>query len=513
MAKNILIGVDIGSTTVKAVFINADTNKIVTTQTEEIVFVKAEDPEWIEQDANDWWEYSKKLLNRGLEAGKIDPKDVAGVCFGGWTVMSFMVDEEGKPLCHAVHYGDMRHMDEVTELEEKIGKICVEKNGNYMGMYNGTAKQLWWKNKRPEIYKKAKYFLTEVTWINWKLTGNWAWNRTEAGFYSQYNTHTKQWDKEILEKVGFPESMFPPLYDAWEKVGEVTAEASKETGLAEGTPVFAGTDDASPVAITTGSTKDGQCYLSIGSGGNIVANSAAIISHPTCILYPHCIPGLNMIVTVLSSTGVSYKWMRNNFAQAEIAVSQLTGDDPYVYLDKEASLSKPGSGGIIFLPYMEGDYTPNNDVNARAAFIGIGSYNTKNDMLRAVLEGAAMSVLSNIKLIEGLGGKLNEIIITGGPTKSKVWLQIISDVTGCPISLPEELEGAPFGNAIVAGVGCKIYKDYDEAVKKMVSIKRNVFVPDKKNHELYKEIYPIYEGLYAKLSDTYAKIAEIRAKQ
>lgn len=513
MAKNILIGVDIGSTTVKAVFINSDTNKIVTTQTEEIVFVKAEDPEWIEQDANDWWEYTKKLLNRGLEAGKINPKDVAGICFGGWTVMAFMVDEAGNPLNHAVHYGDMRHMDEVEELNEKIGKICVEKNGNYMGMYNGTAKQLWWKNKRPEIYKKAKYFSTEVTWINWKLTGVWGWSRTEAGFYSQYNTHTRQWDKEILEKAGFPESMFPPLYDAWEKVGEVTAEAAKETGLAAGTSVFAGTDDASPVAITTGSIKDGQCYLSIGSGGNMVANTAAVISHPTCILYPHCIPGLNMIVTVLSSMGVSYKWMRNNFAQAEIAVSQLTGDDPYVYMDKAASLSKPGSGGIIFLPYMEGDYTPNNDVNARAAFIGIGSYNTKNDMLRSVMEGTAMSVWSNIKLIEGFGGKLNEINITGGPTKSKVWLQIISDVTGCTISLPEELEGAPFGNAIVAGVGCGVYKSYEEAVEKTVSIRRNVFVPNKENHKLYQEIYPIYEGLYSKLSETYAKIAEIKARQ
>jgi xylulokinase len=513
MAKNVLIGVDIGSTTVKAVFINADTCKIITTQTEEIKFIKAENPEWIEQDANDWWEYTKRLLNRGITAGKINPSDVAGICFGGWTVMAYLVDEKGNPLNNPVHYGDMRHMEEVEELNGKIGKLCVERNGNYMGMYNGTAKQLWWKNKRPEVFKRAKYFSTEVTWINWKLTGVWGWNRPEAGFFSQYNTHTRQWDKDILEKAGFDESMFPPLFDSWEKVGEVTEWAAKETGLAAGTPVFGGTDDASSVAITTGSITDGQCYLSIGSGGNIVANTAAVISHPTCIIYPHCIPGLNMIVTVLSSPGVSYKWMRNNFGQAEIAVSQMTGDDPYMYMDKAASLSKPGSGGIIFLPYLEGDYTPNNDANARGAFIGIGSNNTKNDMLRAVLEGAAFSVLSNTRLIEGLGGNFNEIIVTGGPSKSRLWLQIISDVTNCPISLPEEPEGAPFGNAIIAGIGAGIYRDYEDAIKKMVKIKRNVIVPDRKNHELYMEIYNVYEGLYSKLAETYTKIAEIKARQ
>jgi xylulokinase len=218
-----------------------------------------------------------------------------------------------------------------------------------------------------------------------------------------------------------------------------------------------------------------------------------------------------MFITVLSSTGLSYKWMRNNFAQAEIAVAELTGEDSYMYLDKAAALSKPGAGGIIFLPYMDGDYTPNNDADARAAFIGIGSSNTKNDMLRAVLEGAAMSVKSNLKLIESLGGNLSEIVIAGGPSKSKIWLQIISDVTGCPISLPEETEGAAFGNAIVAGVGAGIYKDYADAVSRIVNVRRNVFVPDKKNNKLYNSIYEIYEGLYPKLKDTYASIAKIRS--
>jgi xylulokinase len=513
MSKKILIGIDIGTSTVKAVFLNAESGSIVTTQTEEIFNVKAENPDWLEYNADEWWEYTKRILNRGLKEGNIDPKDVAGVCFGGWTVMAFMVDENGKPINNPTHYGDMRHMDEVEELNQRIGNICVDKNGNYIGMYSGTAKQLWWKNKRPDVYKKAKYFVTETSWINWKLTGVWGWNRPEAGFYSQYNTHTRQWDKEILDKVGFSESMFPKLYDAWEKVGEVTAKASEDTGLAVGTPVFAATDDATPVAITTGSIENGQCYLSIGSGGNICANSAGVVSHPTCIVYPHCVPNLNLVVTVISSMGVSYKWMRNTFAQAETAVAQMTGEDPYSFMNKEAELSRPGAGGIVFLPYLEGDYTPNNDANARGAFIGISSNNTKNDMLRAVLEGSSMAVWSNIQLIEKLGGvKFKEIIITGGPAKSKIWLQIISDVTGCAISLPEETEGAPFGNAIVAGVGTGVYKNYAEAVQKMVRIKRNVCIPDMKNHEIYSEIFPIYEGLYSKLADTYDALANIKKK-
>lgn len=513
MDKKYLIGVDIGTSNVKAIFLNARTGRIVTRQSAEISFAKAENPDWLEQNAADWWTLTGRILKQGFQEGQIDPAEVAGISFGGWTVMALMVDDRGEPLHQPVHYNDMRHLDEVEELKEKIGAICVARNGNMIGMYNGTAKQLWWKNHRPDLYRRARYFVTEVSWINWKLTGVWSWNRTEAGFFSPYNTYTRQWDQEILDRVGFPASLFPPLYDSWEKVGTVTEAAARETGLAAGTPVFAGADDAAPVAITTGSIENGQCYLSIGSAGNICANTAGVVSHPTCIFYPHCVPGLNLVCTVLSSMGASYGWMRTVFAQAETELARVSGDDPYVIMNQEAAQSRPGAGGVIFLPYLEGDYTPNHDANARGVFLGMGIGTTRGDMLRAVLEGTAMAVWSNIQLIESLGGaRLMEIIATGGPTRSRLWMQIMADVTGCSISLPEESEGAPFGNAIIAGVGAGVFRDFAEAVDRMVKIRRSVFVPNAANRELYRDIYVVYAGLYDQFSGTFESLARIRAK-
>ncbi len=512
MQKKILIGIDLGTTTLKAVFLDASLSKIITTQVEEIFPAQADNPEYIEYDPMDWWNGTISLLKRGFENG-VNPDEIAGICFSGWTVMSLLVDKDGVPVTRAIHYNDMRHLAAAQELEALIGKECIEKNGNYMGIYNGLGKQYWWKKNRPEVFAKAHHVMTEASWMAYKLTGVWSWNRSEAGFYAPYNAKTREWDAGLLQKVGFPKSLFPKLYDAWEIVGRVTEDAAHLTGLSVGIPVVAGADDASPVALTTGVISAGQCYLSVGSGGNIAANTDGPVSHPTILTYPHCVPGLTMAITVLSSTGLSNKWMRNTLCQAESAVASITGEDPYFYMGKAAETAKPGAGGVIFLPYLDGDYTPNNDPNARGCFVGMGTSTTKADLLRATLEGVAFSILDNINLIRELGGNLDEIVLSGGIAKSSLWLQIIADVTGCTVSLPEETEGTAFGGALVAGFGVGIYESIETAVKQTVKIRRGVCLPDPKNHELYKEMFGIYKSLYPALKQTYSCLGELRKEQ
>lgn len=512
MQKKILVGIDLGTTTLKAVFLDSSQSKIVTTQVKEIFPVKVENSEYIEFDPMDWWNGTIDLLKRGYENG-VKADEIAGICFSGWTVMCLFVDQNGMPVTRAIHYNDKRHLAAAKELEELIGKECIEKNGNYMGIYNGFGKQYWCQKNQPELFAKAHHVMTEASWMVYRLTGVWSWNRTEAGFYAPYNSRTREWDDELLKKVGFPRSLFPKLYDAWEIVGKVTDEAARLTGLPAGTPVVAGADDASPVALTTGVIKTGQCFISVGSGGNIAANTDGPVSHPTILTYPHCIPGLTMAITVLSSTGLSNKWMRNNLCQAESAVASITGEDPYLYMGKAAETSKPGSGGVIFLPYLDGDYTPNNDPNARGCFVGMGTSTTKADLLRATLEGVAFSILDNINLIRELGGSLEEIVLAGGIAKSKLWLQIIADVTGCMVSLPEETEGTAFGDALLVGFGTGIYDSIEKAVDQTVNIRRGVCIPDPKNHALYKQIFEIYKGLYPSLKQTYQRLGELREKQ
>ncbi len=512
METRYVIGLDMGTTTIKAVFFDTKENKIVTTQIEESYPIKAEHPDFIEYDPKTVRELVKCVLKRGFDTG-IDPNEVAGLCSVDYTVIALLVDDEGKPLTNCVHYNDFRHLKEAEELQEKLGDLCVQRNNNYLGMFNGLPKQYWWRKHRPEIYKKTDKFVTLVAWINHELTGNWAQSRSAAGFYGNYNAYTREWDKEITELCGMSIDKFPPLADAWQVIGEVTEEAAAEWGLAKGTKVLAGADDASPVAITLGVINPGECFMSAGSGANVVVNSKNMVCHETALSYPHCIPGLNMATGVLNSTGLSYKWMRNNLAAAEEQLAKLSGSDTYEYMNALAAKSSPGSNGVIFLPYLDGDFTPNNDPNAKGVFFGLDSSTTRGDLFRAVMEGVAFSLLDCMQMLLSLGGgEPSSIVIAGGIAKSRLWLQILADVCGLPVSLPEELEGAPFGCAILCGITCGMYRDYRDAVEKAVKINRNVAVPDAKNKEIYADMYKVYKGLYPKLKSAYAELEAIKEK-
>lgn len=511
MNKRYVIGVDIGTTTVKAVFVDAKDNKIATTQTVEIFPVKAEKNDYIEYSAEDWKDCVKKILAQGFATG-IAPEEVAGISLLDFTVMSFLVDEKGVPLNNPVHYNDMRHLCVLNELEEKVGELCLKRNGNYMGMYNGLAKQYWWKVYRPETYGKAAYFTTGACWINYLLTGMWRMNRPSAGFYGQYNAHTREWDEEIIRLTGMDSKKFPPLLDSWEMVGKVTSEASREWGLAEGTLVFAGMDDASPVALTCGTISDGDCYVSAGSAANVALITDKIISHPTALCYPHCVPGLNMSVSVLTCTGLSYKWIRNALGTIEKAVADITGEDTYDILNRVAARAPAGCHGLIFLPYLDGDYTPNNDPNARGCFIGLGTSTDKADMVRAVLEGVGFSFLSSIEMMRGLGGEPKSLTIAGGLVKSPLWMQIISNIIGLPLSVPKEAEGAPLGSALVAGIGCGLFSDYKDALDRIVVIEHDKYIPDMREHERYMDLFKIYSSLYGTLKGTFAELKDYREK-
>ena len=509
MTKDILIGIDLGTTTLKAVFLNATSGEVITTKTEEIFPVQAEQSEWLEYAPQDWLDGTVRLLKHGYEAG-VDPNCIAGVSFSGPTVMALFADEEGNPLINSIHYNDMRHLGELPEVEELVGERCVKVNGNHIGVYSGMAKQYWWKKHRPDLFAKAYSVHTEVSWMIKILTGRNVWNRSEAGFYGQYNTETRDWDDQIIDAIGFPRSLFPELKDAWEIAGEVTEKAAKLTGLPVGTPIMAGADDASPSALTTGAINAGQSFFSGGSAANLAAVTTKPVSHPTIITYPHCIPGMTKAITVMSSTGLSNKWVRNALCQAESAVAEITGGDPYDYMNQAVESSPPGANGVVFLPYLDGDFTPNNDPDARGCFIGIDTTTRKADILRAALEGMAFSILDNINLIRQVSGKLDVILATGGMTKSAVWMQIISDVTGCSISLPDESEGTPFGNALIAGVGVGIYESFDEAVKKTVNIRLDVYKPNPENAKLYADLFEIYQTSYQSLKGVFPQLTTFR---
>lgn len=173
-------------------------------------------------------------------------------------------------------------------------------------------------------------------------------------------------------------------------------------------------------------------------------------------------------------------------------------------LTKEAEDIPVGSDGVIFLPYMAGERSPIWNPDAKGVFYGLSFDKTRGHMVRAVLEGVAFSLEHNLRTAAEIGVEAEVLNAMGGAANSRLWTQIKADVTGKTIQVPASDTATALGAAILAGVGCGIYRDYEEAVQKTIAITR-VQVPDERNHEKYKRSMELYLQLYDDLKGTFSR--------
>jgi xylulokinase len=322
---------------------------------------------------------------------------------------------------------------------------------------------------------------------------------------------TGGWSEELLKAFAFPVEKLPPIHQAEKVIGEVTAEAASETGLRAGTPVLAGTVDTAAAALGVGSAKIGQCFVSMGTGLNLCLCAREPLADPAFICFPHAVPGTWLIDAVMTSTGASLKWVRNQLGGPEGLSAAQLGLDPYDLLTLEAAKSKPGSGGLIFLPYVMGELAPIYDAEARGVFFGISSETTKGDMVRSVLEGTAMGVRQNLDGIEATGNPVTELRVVGGATRSALWNQIHADILGKPMGVPVLSEGAALGDAILAGYGVGIYPDIRESADRIGTL-GEVYRPRQETQECYHDLRAIYAQLYPALKGIYRQASGFRAR-
>jgi xylulokinase len=305
--------------------------------------------------------------------------------------------------------------------------------------------------------------------------------------------------------------------DCDEIAGYVSAQAAAETGLAPGIPVTTQVDfNAS--CIAAGVTDDGDIMSNLGTVGNF----GVIFTDPRFMFSPE---GLSMInlgftidsahryVTIPSTTtgGQSIRYLRDNFSQVEIETERVLGVSSYDLLNMQAAKVPPGSDGLIILPYLMGERTPIWDTRARGVIFGLSLNHGKGHLVRAMMEAVAYALYDSYRLIVAAGLKINyPIVLNEGGAVSKLWRQIITDVFNVPTVLVKRRTGAPFGDAILAGVVTGAFPDFRVA-KEWIEYVEPV-EPDQERHERYMEYFVVYKQLYEHVKEDFRALARLRGQ-
>jgi len=489
----LLLGIDIGTSSCKVALFEPDGTVIAQENGEYSVFYPK--PGWAEQDPDDWWGAVCAATKTLLEKSGVDPKRIAGVGIDGQSWSAIPVDKDGKCLCSTPIWMDTRAGGVCKELDANIGadkifEIC----GNPLQPAYTLPKILWYKRERPEIYENADKILSANGYIAYRLAGAVTQDISQAYGYHCFDMRKGKWDEALCAEAGLRRSLLPEIVPCHQIIGSVTAEASVQCGLAAGTPVVAGGLDAACGTLGAGVIHNGETQEQGGQAGGMSICIDSYCADPRLILGYHVVPDKWLLQGGTVGGGGVMRWLQ----------SELWPDFDIKELDQEAAVISPGSDGLVFLPYMAGERSPIWDAKAKGVYYGLDYSKTRGHMIRAGLEGAAFSLRHNLETAERAGAKVMRLRAMGGAANSRLWTQIKSDLTGKPIDVPASDTATTLGAAILAGVAAGVYKDFDDAVMRTVTVTRT-HEPNLENKEAYDKTYATYLELYKNLKSTMQK--------
>ena len=454
-------------------------------------------------DTEDMWRAYLKCIRLLQEGKNIDMSRVAGISISSLCPGLAALGENGEVLTDPIIYSDRRSTEEAEMILEAVGReklFEITANTAMAGAMSGTS-MLWIKRNLPEVYEKTKYFGHVNTLLAQRMSGNFAIDYSNASYTDLFETTGGfQWSEVLCEKIGIDMEKLPPLHASTDVVGGLIHPDLIRMGIPRDTPVIIGGGDTACATLAAGVTKAGQ----VGTTNVLTICVDQPKFDKGFINRCHVVEGTWIYQGALSHTGASYQWFRDNFCQDLVDRAVGTDKTAFQFMNEEADMAEPGSGGLVFLPYMLGERSPIWDPYARGVFFGISLQTTRKEMNRAVMEGCGYGLRQLSEIAERVTGReIKEFTSIGGGAKSETWAQIKADITGKDIKILDMNDMAPIGAALLAGVGAGIFKDVYEAADKVEKKVYKVIRSSRAHDDIYNKRYQVYIQLYPQIKELY----------
>ncbi len=464
-------------------------------------------PGWAEQHPVDWWDALVLAVQGSLKASDVDGKRVIGLAIDAPCDI-LLTRRDGTPLTESLMWMDLRasaQARELTATRDPVLRYC----GDDVPVEWPVPKALWLKQHESVLWNQETYLVEQMSWLTWRLTGEWTipLNSVAAKWHYRATSGSETaagWPLSLLHAVGLEElaTKIPgKVLPMGAPAGALTDEAAQQLGLHAGIAVSMSGIDAHA----------GMVGMNVLAPGTL----ALITGTSTCQLVqsmePVIDPGLwgpfeNAVVhgewtleAGQASTGGTVRWLLDIMGGA-----LPTRGDYYALADAAAAEIKPGADGLTVLDFWQGSRTPIKDPQARGTIWGLTPAHTAGHLLRAVYEGTAYGNRHILTKLAELGIATDQIVACGGGTRSTLWLQILADVAGVPISLTTVPDAVALGSAICAAVGAGAFADVRAAGQAMVHLSTTV-EPDTVQRAIYDDGYARYRETYSALAPLFHK--------
>ena len=448
-----------------------------------------------EQNPEDWWRAVVETVREVCAEPEIG-RHVAGISLSLQGGTMAPVDENVAPVRPAMVWSDKRCAAQKEAYLREVGEAdtMYRKTGWKLG--NGlNANQIrWMRDNEPENFARTKLFLSVPDYISLKMTGVAACDMSDAGINQLADIRTGKYDPQLLAYAGITEERLPKLLRSGEVIGHLTAEAAEELGLTTDCVLAAGAHDQYAVALGAGACKAGDILIGSGTAWVVTAIGDAPDFESGLAQSVAATPGMWGSLRSLGSGGVCLEWLRKNLTVGESG--ELL---PYDVINREVAGRKAAENGLFFYPFT-GRCTAQKGFS-KGTFIGLDLSHDRFDMARAIMEGVAFQI---IWMMEAFRTKPSSegLKLAGGAARSEVWCQLVADISGLPVRIPEVADMACVGAAVLAGVGCGVFPSQEEGCRRL-AVNERIVQPDPARAVKYKELLAQYKQCAEKLGAVY----------
>jgi xylulokinase len=477
--RGLLLGIDLGSSGVKAVLLDAE-HGIVASHTHEVALF-SDHPGWAEASAREWWDAVCALVPRLLVTASATKFDVGAVAVTGMVPALLVIGADGEPLRRAILQNDARATREIDEVRTALGDVdLLALTGSVLSQQSVAPTALWLARHEPAVWSNTVSLQGSYDWLARALGArahveyNWA---IESGLYD--------FDGAVLDVVqAAAPTAWPTMLEVarpGEVVGEVSESAADATGLRAGTPIVVGGADHVLSAYGAGLVEQGDCLIKLGGSGDILVVSDEKFLDPRLYLDCYPIPGKWMPNGCMATSGSMLRWEQT-----------LYDGVPLAELDDAAAASEPGA--LLTLPYFLGEKTPLHDPDLRGMVVGLHLATTRGDLHRSFLEAIAYGFRAHFDVFAEDGVLLQPPRVTNGGSKSRLWRQILADVLNRDVVSIVDHPGASYGAAVIAGIGTGVIDEWSYVVGAREL--GEVISPTATNVATYDERYHQFHQLY-----------------
>ncbi len=487
-----LLGIDLGTSSVKVAVCSSDDGSIVGAGTAEYPILTPL-PGQAEQEPDHWWKAVIAAARQALQtAGKVEVRAI-GLCgqMHGFVAMG----SNRRPVRPAIIWADQRSAPLLSEIRERVGpELLATTCGTAPAAGFLISSLFWLQQHESATIEQTKTLLMPKDYLRFKLTEGFGTDQSDAAATGIFDIEKRVWADEVISRLKFPRAIFPSVYSSAEIIGELSREAAGKLGLTAGIPVATGCADQPAQAVGNGLIDPPLGSVTVGTGGQVFVPLSKPLFDAQLRLHTFChAPETRWyLLGAMLSAGMALRWLRTTLGIENCS---------YAEMDRLASAVEPGAEGLVFLPYLVGERSPLMDPRAKGGFVGLTLRHGPGHLVRALLEGVAYALRQIVEVMANCGANPNHLVASGNGLGSPLWRQILANVLARQLHQGKDkhaTERAGVGAALIGGIGAGLLKDYEDT-RRFAPRFSAVTAPEAEQSSLYETHYSRFLDLYPRL--------------